>query len=128
MLFLLTILSLFKLACQQACLSVTFYFIYMFVTVVPLCSDSHPEVQLICPGSDHPVLRRGPVVDLVLEDVVASRGVSVLIEDHGCAGTSCCEEGKCSRGHRRAARTRAGECLGKKNVCDKQDTKLLELS
>lgn len=45
-------------------------------------------MQLIGPGADHPVLRRGSVVDLVLEDVVAARGVSVLVEDHGRAGTS----------------------------------------
>lgn len=57
-------------------------------------------MQLVGPGADHPVLGRGPVVDLVLEDVVASRGVSVLIEDHGCAGTSCGQERKQSSGHR----------------------------
>lgn len=73
--------------------------------VVSLSSKSHPEVELIGPGADHPVLGHGPVVDLVLEDVVASRGVSVLVEDHWCAGTSCCQERKYSRGQRGIEKT-----------------------
>lgn len=71
-------------------------------------------MQFIGPGADHPVLRRGSVVDLVLEDVVASRGVSVLVEDHGRAGTSCCRERKYSRCQGGPRRTRAiisgGKC------------------
>lgn len=65
-------------------------------------------MQLIGPGADHPVLGRGPVVDLVLEDVVASRGVSVLIEDHGCASTPCGQRRKYSSGD-----TEQQECLEK---------------
>lgn len=77
-----------------------FYFIQIFAAVVHSSSKSYPEVQLVGPGADHPVLGHGPVVDLVLEDVIASRGVSVLVEDHGCTGTPCCQERIYSRAQR----------------------------
>ena len=53
-----------------------------------VCLKSHSEVELIGPGADDSVLRRGPVGVLVLEDIVSSRSVAILVENHWCAGTS----------------------------------------
>ena len=44
---------------------------------------------MVGPLADDPVARVGHVGDLVLEDVVASRRVSVLIEHHPGASTAC---------------------------------------
>lgn len=49
----------------------------------------HVQVQLIGPVSDDLVLCCRPVVDLILEDVVASGGVAVLIKDDRSPSTSC---------------------------------------
>lgn len=46
-------------------------------------------MQLIGPVSDDLVLCRRPVVDLVLEDVVASGGVAVLVKGDRSPCTSC---------------------------------------
>lgn len=49
----------------------------------------HVQMQLIGPVSDDLVLRHRPVVDLVLEDVVASGGVAVLVKGDRSPCTSC---------------------------------------
>lgn len=46
-------------------------------------------MQLIGPVSDDLVLCRWPVVDLILEDVVASGSVAVLVKDDRSPCTSC---------------------------------------
>lgn len=55
---------------------------------VCVCLKSHSEVELIGPRADDSVLRGGPVGVLVLEDIVSSRSVAILVENHWCAGTS----------------------------------------
>lgn len=52
---------------------------------------SHVEVKLIGPVPDHFVLRRS-VPDLVLVDLVATRGISVFIEEHWVAGYTWIKE------------------------------------
>lgn len=49
---------------------------------------SHLQVELVGPGADDPVLSRGSVGDLVLEDVVPPRSISVLVENYRSAGAS----------------------------------------
>lgn len=52
---------------------------------------SHVEVKLIGPVPDHFVLRCS-VPELVLVDLVATRGVSVFIEEHWVAGNTWIKE------------------------------------
>ena len=56
--------------------------------VARLCG-SYVEMQLVGPLTDHLVLCYRLVIDLVLEDVIASGGVAVLVESDRCPGTSC---------------------------------------
>lgn len=50
---------------------------------------AYVQIQLVGPVSDDLVLCRQPVADLVLEDVVASRGIAVLVEGDWSSCTSC---------------------------------------
>lgn len=51
-------------------------------------------MQLIGPLSDDLVLCYRPVVDLILEDVVASGSVAILIKGDRCPCTSCKKQRK----------------------------------
>lgn len=50
---------------------------------------THIELQRLCPLSNNAVARSGDVVPLVLEQVIAPRGVTIFVESDSCASTSC---------------------------------------
>lgn len=51
--------------------------------------STHINMQFVCPLADHFVLSCRFVGDLILEDVVSPWRISILIEDHRSACTSC---------------------------------------
>lgn len=53
--------------------------------------QSHIEMKLIRPVADHFVLRCS-ITDLVLVDLVATGGVSVLVEEHRVSCNACKKE------------------------------------
>lgn len=56
----------------------------LFISCAPLDTviETHVELQGLGPLSNHSVARPGDVVPLVLEQVVASRGVAITVECH----------------------------------------------
>lgn len=60
----------------------------VFLCLCVCVNKSHLEVQFIGPGANDSILSSRSVGDLVLVDIISSWGVSVLIKNHRCAGTS----------------------------------------